>query len=367
MASMAIGLGGATVASAGTNGLQRAQQVVQKYSGVPSKIGITAMLPRRPKKGIKVILLDTGEASGLDLAAGFTQAAKALGWKPTILNYSAADPGAAVQSAINEGYKYIASASISLASITPQVAEMKAKHIAFFESYENDVPRFKANALYGQASNPAQVVMEGKIIADQMITDSGGGVNALYVTLPLYPVLTAQGNAAAAELARNCSNCTLTSLPITVQEFVGGQIPALVVGYLQSHPTTNYVYFAFQDMYPGVYAALQTANLLGQVKLIGTEGEQAQLADVLNGRDLAWSILPENEVMWVVVDWMARLSEGVLTQKNMSEGNLPMYLANSKGLANLTIANMAGNVPAGVWGGPTNYQIQFKKLWRVIK
>ncbi|MHB8335066.1 MAG: sugar ABC transporter substrate-binding protein [Acidimicrobiales bacterium] len=334
---------------------------------MPSSIGITTKLPKRPKKGLKVIFLDTGEAAGLDLAAGFTQAAKSLGWKPTILNYSAADPGAAVQSAINEGFKYIASASISLASITPQAAEMKAKHIAFFEAYENDVPKFKANALYGQSSSPAQVVVEGKMIADQMTTDSGGsGVNALYVTLPLYPVLTAQGTAAAAELAKNCSNCSLTNLPITVPEFVGGQIPALIVGYLQSHPTTNYVYFSFQDMYPGVYAALQTANLLGQVKLIGTEGEQAQLADVVNGRDLAWSILPENEVMWVVVDWMARLSEGVLTQKNMSEGNLPMYLANSKGLANLTLANMAGNVPAGVWGGPTNYQRQFKELWRVV-
>ena len=31
-----------------------------------------------------------------------------------------------------------------------------------------------------------------------------------------------------------------------------------------------------------------------------------------------WSVLPEPYVMWVVVDWMARLSESVLTPASLS-------------------------------------------------
>jgi hypothetical protein len=81
----------------------------------------------------------------------------------------------------------------------------------------------------------------------------------------------------------------------------------------------------------------------------------------VNGQEAMWSILPEPYVMWVVVDWMARLSEGVLTPSSLS--------ATDEGVAFIvdTAAKASGQLSAngGNWPGPANYQAQFEKLWQV--
>ena len=78
------------------------------------------------------------------------------------------------------------------------------------------------------------------------------------------------------------------------------------------------MYLSFQDLDAGVAAAIKSAGLTGKVKIVGTEGEAAQLQEMVNGQEADWSILPEPYVMWVVVDWMARLSEGVLSPQALS-------------------------------------------------
>lgn len=123
---------------------------------MPTSIGVNVPLKKVPPRGVKVIFLNTANASAVALDPGFTQAAQALGWKPTIVTYSASDPGAAVQTAIDEGFKYIASASISLSQITPQLAEIKADHIAFFEAYTADTPGFKNRVLRRGTESPGR-------------------------------------------------------------------------------------------------------------------------------------------------------------------------------------------------------------------
>jgi hypothetical protein len=82
---------------------------------------------------------------------------------------------------------------------------------------------------------------------------------------------------------------------------------------------------------------------------------------MMSGNETMWSILPEPYVMWVVVDWMARLSEGVLTPASLA--------ATDQGVAFIvdTAAAAKGQLAAngGNWPGPTGYQVQFEKLWHV--
>jgi ribose transport system substrate-binding protein len=362
----AVSIGVASGASSMT-GIQRAQAFLAHFTQVPTKIVPTKKLTRVPPKGIKVIFLNTASSTSVYLDPGFIDAATALGWKPTIVTYSSSDPGAAVQSAIDAGYKYICSASISLSQITPQIAEMKAKHIYFFESYTADTPQFAKNGLYGEAQNPQGATIEGKIMADYMITHSQGHVNALFVSLPIYPVLVEQGTGAQAELAKNCPSCTITTLGISVPQLVAGQTPSLIVSYLQTHPTINYLYFSFDGLDGGVLSALQTAGLMKQVTIVGTQGEAPELAAMLNGQEAAWSIVPHNLVMWTIVDWMARLSVHQLTKADEADAKGTVYLANTKKLARETIALSKNNDPPGVWGGPAFLNLQFAKLWGVAK
>lgn len=357
-----------TSGAASQTGLQRAQAVVAKFGSIPTSIGITAKLKRVPPKGIKVAFMACPQSSCIALSDAFIAAADALHWNPTTVTYNSADPGAAVQSAINGGYKYIASSSIALSQITPQVAEMKAKHIGWFESYEADTPGFASNGLYGQASDPAAAAKEGQLMADWMIVDSSSNANALFVSLPIYPVLVSQGTAAQSELAKNCPTCTIQTLGISVAQYIAGQIPSLIVAYLQTHPSINYLYFSFAGLDPGVQAALTAAGLTTQVKVIGTQGTAQEMQAIQSGTNAAWSVLPENYIAWTLVDWMARLSVGQLRKADLTTGNgNAMYLADSTALATQTLGYQDLNNPVGVWGGPVGYQTAFEKLWGVKK
>ncbi|MGA7835611.1 MAG: hypothetical protein WCA31_10445, partial [Acidimicrobiales bacterium] len=136
--------------------------------------------------------------------------------------------------------------------------------------------------------------------------------------------------------------------------------------YLQTHPNINYLYYSFNGMDPGVYSALQTANLTSQVSIVGTEGEYPELSGILTGQQTAWTMVPENYVMWVIVDWMARQSVGELNAKVEAQDDAGVnYIVTTSALAGQTIGLMSGN--RGVWGGPTGYQASFEKLWFAAK
>ncbi len=338
-----------------------AQAIVNKYLAAPTDIAETVPLPHAPAKGIKVAFLTCPAASCSLLNSGFTSAAQALGWDPTVITYSSATPGQAFQQAINEGYKYIVSTSVTLSEITPEVQEAKAKGIALFEGYVPDTPQGTSNGLYGVVADQASSVAGGALMGDWIEANSQGHANVVYVSLPLYPSLVGEGQGAQQELAKLCSSCSFSTLPVTVNQLTAGQVPSAIVSYVQAHPSTNYVYLSFQDLDPGLVAALRAANLLGKVKVIGTQGEAAQLQEVQNGTETMWSVLPEPYEMWVIVDWMARQSEGVLNQAALSAGNAAeVFFVQDAAQAKAQLAADGGN-----WPGPANYEKDFKALWHV--
>jgi ABC-type sugar transport system substrate-binding protein len=348
-------------AAVDTSGIATAKASVAAALTEPTKIPETIPLPRAPKKGIKVIFLTCSAAACSLLNPGFIAAAKALGWDPTVITYNSATPGAAVQQAINEGYKYIATTSITLSTITPQVQEAKAKGIAIFGAYTADTPQGASNGLYGVAEDGASDYKSGELEADWMIANSGGRADAVYVDIPLYPSLVLQGQGTAAEFAKLCPSCKYATLPVSVTQLASGQVPAAIVTYLQAHPSVNYLYISFQDLDTGVYAALRTADLTGRVKIVGTEAQAAELHEIVSGQETMWTIAPEPYVMWAVVDWMARLSEGVLTPAALAASDEgPEFIVDTPAAATAMLGVDDGN-----WPGPTNYQAQYEKLWHV--
>ena len=347
--------------SAGSGGVTQAKAQVATLLTEPASIPATASLPSAPKKGVKVAFLTCSAAACSLLNPGFTAAAKALGWDPTVITYNVATPGQAVQQAIDAGYKYIATTSITLSTITPQVQEAKAKGIALFGAYTDDTPSGVQNGLYGVAQNGAGDLKTGAMMADWLVANSSGHANVVYVDIPLYPSLVGQGQGAQAEFSKLCPACAFATLPVSVTQLGAGQVPAAIVAYLRSHPSVSYVYLSFQDLDAGVAAAIRAAGLASKVKIVGTEGEASQLQEVVNGQEAMWSVLPEPYVMWVVVDWMARLSEGVLTPASLNATDEGVaFIVDTPAKASAQLSANGGN-----WPGPTNYQSQFEKLWHV--
>jgi ribose transport system substrate-binding protein len=342
-------------------GLASAKAIVAAASTEPADIPIKTPLARAPEKGIKVAFLTCSAAACSLLNPGFEAAAKALGWDPKVITYDSAQPGQALQQAIDAGYKYIATTSITLNTITPQVRQAQAKGIALFGAYTGDKPEGKSNGLYGVAQNFDASVKSGKLIAAWTIVDSSSNAHALYVDLPLYPTLVAQGKAAEAEYKADCASCSLDTLGLSVAQLGAGQGPSAIVTYLKSHPDINYVYLSFQDLDNGVAAALKSAGLSSKVKIVGTEGQTAQFKSMIAGTEIAWSVLPEPYVMWTVVDWMARLSEGALDQAALdATASGVQFMVDTSASASQQLQENGGE-----WPGPKNYQAQFKALWHV--
>jgi len=351
----------AAPASSAGGGVTEARAQLARLLTEPADIPATTPLPRAPEKGVKVAFLTCSAAACSLLNPGFTAAAKALGWDPAVITYNSATPGQAVQQAIDAGYKYIATTSITLSTITPQVQEAKAKGVALFGAYTDDTPGGAQNGLYGVAQNGAGDLKTGAMMADWLIANSGGHANVVYVDIPLYPSLVGQGKGAEAEFSKLCPGCAFATLPVSVTQVGAGQVPAAIVAYLRSHPGVNYVYLSFQDLDAGVAGAIRAAGLAGKVKIIGTEGQASQLQEMVNGQEEMWSILPEPYVMWVVVDWMARLSEKALSPSSLSATDEGVaFIVDTPAKASAQLKANGGN-----WPGPANYQSQFKQLWHV--
>jgi ribose transport system substrate-binding protein len=350
-----------TKANNAATGFTNAQTIVKAAATEPADIPIKTALPKAPKKGIKVAFLSCSAAACSLLNPGFEAAAKALGWQPKVITYDSAQPGQALQQAINAGYKYIATTSITLNTITPQVRAAQAKGVALFGAYTGDKPQGKTNGLYGVAQNFDASVKSGKLIAAWTIVDSHSAAHALYVDLPIYPTLEAQGDAAKAEYAADCPSCSYDKLGLSVNQLGAGQGPSAIVTYLKGHPKINYVYMSFQDLDNGVAAALKSAGLASKVKIVGTEAQTAQLKSMIAGTEAAWSVLPEPYVMWTVVDWMARLSEGVLNQAALdATASGVQFMVDTPAQAQQQLTANGGE-----WPGPKNYQAQFEALWHV--
>ncbi|HEY1623704.1 MAG TPA: substrate-binding domain-containing protein [Streptosporangiaceae bacterium] len=332
---------------------------------VPGKIAITGQLPKAPAKGIKVALLTCSAPACSGFAPAFKQATQALGWDLTVLTYNSATPGQAVQNALDAGNKYIAMVAIQLSTITPQVQEAKQKGVPLFiiAASPTDQPQNTGNGLYGVTQGAAFDQLVGKQIADYMIVTSQGHANIVDVVNPLFPTLAAIDQAEKAEITKTCASCAFASLPVSLSQIGAGQVPSLVVAYLKSHPDATYTSLTVGDFFPGLLAALQTAGLSKQTKIVGVNATAAEVDSLAQGQTAGWVVTSVDDLTWITADGMARLSLGQqISTANLAAGDRAEgYLITTPTQAKATQQLLAN----GYWPGPAGYQQQFEALWRV--
>jgi len=339
--------------------LAAAQANVDKYLAAPTSIPQSVTLTKVPPHK-KVGFVQCADPACAKLATYIKTATGALGWDLVTVNATATDPGAALQQAIDAGVDYVATTGFPVALFKQQMAEAKAKGIGMFLCFSTDVPAGQENNLYSDCYDSTAANAYATALADYLIVQSKGAANALVVTIPTYPILTAQVDAARAEFTRNCPGCKLNTLEVTVNDLVGGAVPQNISSYLQAHPDVNYVYFTYAGLANGVAPALRAAGLSTKVKLVGTQGSQPQMKEVANGTSAAWSALPQELSMWTMVDQMARLSVGQWSLADERKAAVPpFYLVTTADAANALV-----NLDDG-WPGPTGFQDTFRKLWGV--
>jgi ABC-type sugar transport system substrate-binding protein len=350
--------GGSSGGGSSDAGLTAAKAVVAKYSTESSKIGVTIPLTKKPKTGIKFAFLQCEIESCTYEAAAAKAATQALGWHLDLISMQSANPAPAFQQAINAGDNYIASTGESPSLYKAQYATAKAKGIKILSCYDTTPPDPAKTGIYSQCGDTSFVTKTGPLMADWAIVDSNSNAHILLVNVPSFPVLAAEATAYKAELAKNCSKCSVKELNVSINDLVGGKVPAQVSNAVQADSKINYVFNSFGSLPAGETAALKSSNLLSKVKVYGQDFSKFDLQEIVKGDQAAWSADPKGYAIWLMVDYAARLSEGMKLTEERSAASLPSYLVDTKDKAQKIIDQ------GGDWA-PPNMEKSFKTLWHV--
>ncbi len=345
-------------APAGDAGVKASTDLVAKALIPPTAIGVTKPLTSKPAKKT-LAWVECEVPSCAEITPGFKAATTALGWDLKIISGKSAEPGPAIQQAIDAGANYIAITGSPLALYKAQADAAKAKGIPIFSCYSTDDPDLANNNLGMQCGDELAVTATGGTVANWVVADSKGAANVLGVTIRDFPVLVTEEDAFKAVLTKNCTKCTLDVLNVTIDDLVGGKIPAAIASKLQANTKLNYVYFTFGDLPLGVPDALKSASLLDKVKLVGVDFNKGDLTDIVSGAQKAWTANPKVYAGWLMTDAAARLSVGMKLDEERAAAALPTFIVQDAKAAQALI-DAGGN-----WAGPAGMEASFKKLWGV--
>ena len=219
------------------------------------------------------------------ITAGMKAATEALGWDLKVISSKSGDPGPAFQQAIDAGVDFIASSGEAPALYKAQAEAAKAKGIKILSCYDTDRPEPGDANLYTQCGDETFVQKTGPLMADWAIADSNGKANVLIVNIPDFAVLQAEVQAYKDEFEKNCPDCKVQELNVSIDDLVGGKVPAAVASKLQSNPDINYVFNTFGSLPAGLTAALKSAGLLDQVKVYGQDFSKFDLDEIVARHD----------------------------------------------------------------------------------
>jgi ribose transport system substrate-binding protein len=190
----------------------------------------------------------------------------------------------------------------------------------------------------------------GNYLAADVVADSNGKANALYVNISAFSILKAVGSTFQTKMKQYCPGCGVASIDIPTTS-LGKDAPDRIVSYLRSHPDTNYVVFSVSDaLGAGLPAALKAAGLADKVKIVGQGGGSQTYQDLRNGAIDALVPGDRYSYDYQMIDALARHWAGV----PLVQAGPPYWLMKRSTVP----ANTAKDFPL-----VPDYKSQWAKLW----
>jgi len=347
--SSSSGSGGSSAAgSTGSSAnVSAAQQMVAQAMQRPSAITVTRPVGKSVPAGKKVAFISCGVTVCQQQAQIVSQAAKQLGWSTSTITTDGTPTSvqAAYDTALRQGANAIVTTAALRAEIASKIPALKSKGVVVSNCCSTDpvAPPF----IY-TTDTPAQDGPIGKWLAAEVVADSKGKANTLYVNIPAFTVLSTLGQEFKSSYQQYCPSCGYASIDVSLTQLP--KAPNLIVSYLRSHPSVNYVALSVADeLDNGLPAALSAAGL-SNVKIVGQGGGPTDFSYVANGQELALVPFDYYNVDYQMVDALARHFAGAPVQQTPP----PLWL--------VTKANLPSD-HGSLFPNVTNYQAQFLKLW----
>ncbi|HEY6892380.1 MAG TPA: substrate-binding domain-containing protein [Solirubrobacter sp.] len=344
--------GSTSSSSGGGAGVTTAQAQLKPFQTAPTAITIKEPLKGAPPAGKTLVMLGTNDPNNQKLQKSLKNLTGLFKWNYEVVSYDPANPAtfnAAIDTAITKKANYIAEAGIPLTpAMIKKVKDAGAKWV-LTSVHPVDVK----DPIIVDANAYANDALMGKVLADFFVSDSKGKGNVVIEHVPAYPILEGFTDGFQKEVKALCPDCKVKIQEITIPDLTAGKVPSVMVSALRSNPDANYVAFDVGPFAAGIDAALASAGLSNKVKVIGQAADEAGIAALKSGKQLAWTGFDPVYSTYVMMDAMFRDSLGMPIDQEQS------------GLQTTQILTKDNVGDISNWSEPTNALDQFKKLWGV--
>jgi ribose transport system substrate-binding protein len=289
----------------------------------------------------------------VEIGVGAIEAAKAIGWKTEVIQWSTAD----LQTMLTAMDEALAFNPVAV-TLTGIPQELWADRIPAYEAAgAMIIPIAVANLELSDtvpmgAAMSADYEADGALIGNWFIADSNAEGKALVVDLPAYPVLTAHGIGFKDTVAAGCTKCTISSLDVTVPQLANGEYVPSIISALQKDPSIKYVITTNGAFIDGLSAALDAASIEG-VKIAGGSATINNLTALDAGTEHAWAGEAIRMDGWIAIDIAARKLLGMDIEDSGGRRTQQLFIKGNVG------------TPTASLDKPDDFREQFMALWGV--
>jgi ribose transport system substrate-binding protein len=246
------------------------------------------------------------------------------------------------------------------ALLVPQIDAAKRAGIAVVSTHLYDTS-YVSDALKKfpglAAVVPANHYKGGQVMADSAIVNSGGKVNALFLTSNEVQPAAGIAQAFKDELAKYCpATCKVDTQNIPLTDWAS-KIPGTVQSALIRDPSINYIVPVFDGMTQYISAGVKQSSAGGQIKVSAYNGT-ASVLQMLQRKDLVVSDAgePTEWLGYADIDQALRLLSGV---PPLPTENTPLRIfdASNVGEAGTPAVQTKG------YGDSQSVVVGYQKLW----
>jgi len=339
------GGGGSSSADSGA-----AEQAAKEASTRPTEITQTKAISKPIPTGKKITFISCGVEACAVQGPILQEGADILGW--SVKQVGTDGSPEKVQGAFNAAIRDGADAVIiNAADKDALAAPLAAAEKAGVEFATCCSLAEQGKDVMFNIGSPEQNAPIGEMLAAEVVADSGGKADAVYINVSAFAILASVNDTFTSKMKELCADCPTDTIDIPLTS-LGKDAPDRIVSYLRSHPKVNYVVLSESgSLGPGLTGALRAAGLADKVKIVGQGGNEAVYQEVKAGD---WAAVVPSALYsydYAMLDALARKFAGVPVEETAPE----FWLMTKE------------NVPAGI-DGPAfpiveDYKAQWSKLW----
>lgn len=321
----------------------------------PTEIGITTPLAKAPPSGKTAYMIRINVEGPAAYADKWVDLCKKVGWTGKVIAVDPTDPQAGsngIKQAVAAGADYIGVQVFGYDQVEAGMKVAKAAGVpVFFGSGVGDVEGAD-NGLYGSTFGLQGTVDLGIALLDEVITDSDGAADMLYVGYPDADIVRLAAEPTKAGFEKNCPECTWHQFDMSTTQLTNGEIANLIVGEVRKTPEIKYVALSVASAATGLREALDAAGL-NDVKILVIGSTADQFDGVRDGDFFAIGTNGVADLLWAQFDQVLRQSDGSDLLQDQHE---------SIALAIFDQSNIGDRKG---WLGPEGYEDQYLKLWQI--